>query len=251
VRSMVKSVNPKNLAEWPLEWFYFAFEYWATELYDQLEHPALDMTPRQAYELGMKNAGARSHKLVRFDRDFLILTCPSVESGTRKVSKARGVKLLSDYYWSDAFRYPSTWNRDVEAKIDPWDIRVCYVWLNGRWERCLSKHYGQLGQLSLTEMLAYTAEVRRKRGLHSKELSANQVVEWAKAYDPNNFKDALRLRQESMRALQAGLGMGAIEPEPTDLPPSAFALPAFPLALASIPPTTPSTIEDDDDYELF
>lgn len=251
VRSMVKSVNPKNLAEWPLEWFYFAFEYWAIELYDQLEHPALDMTPRHAYEQGMKNTGARSHKLVRFDRTFLIMTCPSVEGDTRSVSKARGVKMLNDYYWSDVFRRSSTWSRDVEAKIDPWDIRVAYVWLDGRWERCVSKHYGQLGQMSLTELRAYTEETRRKYALHSKALSAAQVVEWTKAQDPNNFKDTLRLRQDAMRNLQAGLGMGAIEPEPADLPTSAFALPATPLASASIPPTAPYLSEDDNDYELF
>ena len=251
VREVVRSVNPKNLAEWTLEWFYFAFEFWAVELYDQLEHPALHMTPRQAYELGMKNGGARSHKLVRFDRSFLILTCPSAEGGTRSVSKARGVKLLNDYYWSDAFKHPSTWNQDVEARIDPWDIRVCYVWLDGRWERCVSKHYGQLGQASLTELRAYTADTRRSRKLHSKELSATQVVEWAKAHDPRNFKDSLRLRQEAMRNLQTGLGMGAIEPEPTDLPATAFALPISTLATASIPPTTPISSEDDDDYQLF
>lgn len=251
VREVVKSVNPRSLAEWTLEWFYFSFEYWATELYDQLEHPALNMTPRQAYERGMKNSGARSHKLVRFDRSFLILTCPSVEGGTRVVSKARGVKLLSDYYWSDAFRHPSTWNRDIEARIDPWDIRVCYVWLDGRWERCVSKHYGQLGQVSLTELRAYTSDTRRNRKLHSKELSATQVVEWTKVHDPNNFKDCLRQRQEAMRNLQAGLGMGAIEPEPADLPAAPFALPVSLLATASIPPTTPFSSEDDDDYEQF
>lgn len=251
VRSMVKSVNPKHLAEWTLEWFWFAFEFWAVELYDQLEHPALNMTPRQAYEQGMKTTGARSHKLVRFDRAFQILTCPSVDGFTRKVSKARGVKLLGDYYWNDAFRHPGTWNQDAETRIDPWDIRVCYVWLNHRWQRCVSKHFGQLGQVSLTELKAYTADARRNSKLHSKELSAHQIVEWVAAHDPNNFKDSLRLRQDAMRNLQAGLGMGAIEPEPTDLPASSFALPVTPLAPASIPPTTPISSEDDDDYELF
>ena len=162
-----------------------------------------------------------------------------------------GVKLLGDHYWNDAFRHPGTWNQDVETRIDPWDIRVCYVWLNHRWERCVSKHFGQLGQVSLTELKAYTADARRNSKLHSKELSAHQVVEWVNAHDPNNFKDSLRIRQDAMRNLQSGLGMGAIEPEPPDLPATAFALPVSTLAPASIPPTTPISSEDDDDYDLF
>lgn len=255
VRSVVKSVNPKNLAQWALEWLYFALEYWATELYDTDEHPALGMSPRQAYEDGMKTSGQRANRLVRYDKTFRIMTCPLAEGGTRVVSKARGVKLLHDHYWNEAFRQPSLWGKDVEVKIDPWDVRVCYAWIDGEWQTCISQHYSQLGLLSLTELKAYTAQARRAKSLPEKNMSARDLVEWAKAFDPNNFKDSLAMRMAAMRALNEGLGMGVITPQSQQnggLAGNNSALPSHtpPSAEADGSPNSPEE-DDDHDYDLF
>ena len=203
----------------------------------------------------MKTSGQRVNRLVRYDRTFLIMTCPMAEGGTRKVSKARGVKLLGDYYWNEAFQRPALWGTDVEVKIDPWDIRVCYAWIDGEWQICMSQHYSQLGQLSLTELKACTEQVRRKKSLSHKSPSAHELVEWAKAFDPANFKDALAMRMAAMRALNEGLGMGVITPQP----PQSGGLPG--ISPAALPPTPPSasaddsqnTLDEDDDhdYDLF
>ena len=218
VRTVTKSINPKNLAEWHLEAFYFAFEYWATELYDNEEHPSLFLSPRTAFERGIRTSGQRKNRLIRYDRDFQIFTCPSAESGTRKIQKTRGVQVLSDYYWCEEFKRPSSWEKSVDVKVDPWDIRICFAWVDGEWRRCLSKHYGQLGQISLMQLRAYSSESQaRKRSVANGD-KAHVTSQWIRAFDPKNFEDALELRQAAMQKLYTGIGMGAVDPVQNSIP---------------------------------
>lgn len=79
-------------------------EHWAFTYYDQQEHPALQMSPKAAFDLGLVNTGARPHRAIVFNRDFLIATCPSPDrGGMRKVDRQRGVKVNNFYYQSPVF----------------------------------------------------------------------------------------------------------------------------------------------------
>ncbi|MDW9253439.1 integrase core domain protein [Burkholderia thailandensis] len=76
VRMVSGSHLPKNLAEWTLEPMYYGIEHWATDFYDQQQHPVLGESPREAFQRGLRESGSREHLHIQFNRDFLIATCP-------------------------------------------------------------------------------------------------------------------------------------------------------------------------------
>src|SRR5690606_33946958 len=101
VRQATKRFLPSNLEEWSLTELYWGLDEWATGFYDTQPHSALGISPKEAFERSIAATGAREHRIFTLSRDFLILTCPSVDrGGMRTVDPQRGVKLNSNYwYW--------------------------------------------------------------------------------------------------------------------------------------------------------
>ena len=91
---MTKSVNPKGQACWTLERLYEHLCDWAYEVYETRVHPALGMTPREAFASGMARMGVRTHRRMR-DEDFRMSTLPTTRKGTAKVDSSHGVKINS------------------------------------------------------------------------------------------------------------------------------------------------------------
>lgn len=79
VRSVTGSHLPEKLAEWNIQQLYYGIQHWATEYCDQQRHPALDESPRDAFQRGMRESGTREQTHILFNRDFLIATCPPVD----------------------------------------------------------------------------------------------------------------------------------------------------------------------------
>src|SRR6266487_1410896 len=90
-RLMTREVNPKRLAVWTLERFSARLFQYAYEVYDQMDHPTLGQSPREAFAQGMQLAGLRTHRLIPYSEEFLLLTCPSTRTGYAKVDRARGI----------------------------------------------------------------------------------------------------------------------------------------------------------------
>ncbi|MCL4487834.1 MAG: hypothetical protein M1570_06850 [Chloroflexi bacterium] len=67
---------------------------------DTIEHPALGQTPRDAYQRGLAETGARSHRQIADDLEFQMWTLPTTAKGTAKVAPGRGVKINHIYYWA-------------------------------------------------------------------------------------------------------------------------------------------------------
>jgi hypothetical protein len=57
VRQVTKSVNPKEHASWPLPELYDYLADYLYEVYDTIEHPALGLAPRDAYQRGVAATG--------------------------------------------------------------------------------------------------------------------------------------------------------------------------------------------------
>ncbi len=104
VRQVTKSVNPKNHAIWTLPSLYAKFCEYCYEVYDSCPHPALRMSPCEAFNIGQTNAGSREHTLIN-PSEFELLALPSLTSlnGKRKVTQD-GVKINYIYYWNSSFR---------------------------------------------------------------------------------------------------------------------------------------------------
>src|SRR5437763_27848 len=84
-RLITKATDPERLAVWTLPVQASRVQQWADEEYDTISHPALGMTPREAYELSIQRDGARTNKNILYDDTFLKATFPTTRKGTAKV----------------------------------------------------------------------------------------------------------------------------------------------------------------------
>ncbi|TXG80835.1 MAG: hypothetical protein E6R14_08645 [Thermomicrobiales bacterium] len=208
VRQVVKSVNPKNLTEWTLEYLHCAFDNWSTEFFDTKPHPALGISPREAEERGFAQTGQRLHRMVAYDRDFLILTCPTVKPGTRQVVPGRGIKVDNVWFNAPVLRDAKLSGTKVPVRQDPWSPRHVYVYVGGRWEQCLSKYYALLGDYTETELQAAFAELKRVHNLTElHNLPAERLVEWLKNLTPSGGMELFAQRQTEARNLHTKLGI--------------------------------------------
>jgi putative transposase len=152
VRQVTKSNNPQNLAVWDIESLYERLTAYLYEVYDTIEHPALGMSPRDAFCLGIRNSGARLQSIIRYDQDFMMATAPSTRKGTAKVWPGRGVTINYFLYWSEAFRNPGLEGREVPVRYDPWNAAIAWAYANGQWVVCHSLHHGTLEGRSEKEL---------------------------------------------------------------------------------------------------
>jgi hypothetical protein len=98
VRQVTKAVNPKGLATWPLADLHRRLSEYFYEIHDTLAHPALGRCPRDAFRIGLASGGARVHRMVPYDDEFMMLTLPTTAKRTAKVMVSRGVKINHIYY---------------------------------------------------------------------------------------------------------------------------------------------------------
>ena len=252
VRTVTKSVNPKNFVEWTLPALHGALDYYFDFLYGTENHPAHGEEPVKHFVSRMAETGMRLHRIVRFDRRFLIETCPAPDaSGTRIVDGQRGVKINHIWYWTDAFRGVALDKEPIDIRIDPWDVRFVYALVNDQWQQCVSKLAWRLRQYTVIE-LRYAFEVLAKENnIKKKDLSPERIAEWMKVLDARNFDDRLKEQQNEARLLYERLGMTT----PQACNDSTYAPMMPPLAL-TIDISSPSVNEsmatiEEEEYELF
>lgn len=166
VRQVTKSNNPLNLAVWDFNSLNEGLSEYLYEVYDTIEHPALGMSPRDAFLLGMRNCGARLRSIIRYDQDFLAATAPSTRKGVAKVFPGRGVTINYFYYWSEAFRDPRIEGRSVPVRYDPWNASIAWAYVNGQWVVCHSQYHGILEGRSEKELKIATNLLRDQMKSH-------------------------------------------------------------------------------------
>lgn len=206
---------PVNFAEWTLEAMYFGIEYWATTYYDEERHPALDCSPREAFVRGIKESGARPHRQILFNRDFLIATCPPVDrEGVRLVNHQTGVKHDGMLYWNPEFRDPRIAGQRLPVRYDPWDASSVYVRVKDRWLHARCRNLLDLGQLTEFERRALTEEYTHRSGSAiDDERSAQRLREFMEIFTPAGALAAAFERQQENKSLYNNtLQLGCISP---------------------------------------
>jgi hypothetical protein len=121
----------------------------------------LGQSPRAAYETGIARTGQRAHRLIAYDREFLVHTLPTTSKGTAKIAPGRGVKIHNLYYWSDAFRAPDVEKQHVPVRYDPFDAGTAYAYVNKEWTECHSEYFAVFRGRSEKEMMLATQEMRK------------------------------------------------------------------------------------------
>ncbi|MDM5230201.1 TnsA endonuclease N-terminal domain-containing protein [Lysinibacillus pakistanensis] len=171
VRQVTKSVNPKNHAVWTLETLNERLDSWISNIYDNMENPSLNQTPKEAFEESIVMSGNRSNTYIPYDETFILMTLPSPKAKTRKVHPGQGIKLSYSYYWSEKFRNPKIENTSVEVKYDPFNLGVAYAFIDNQWEECLSEQYKYLEGKTEKQIKLIAEEIRQKNKLYSQKHS--------------------------------------------------------------------------------
>jgi putative transposase len=205
VRQVTESVNPKGQAVWPFEELHQRLAEYAYEVYDTINHPALGRTPREAFESGLAITGYRAHRLIPYDREFMILTLPTTVRGTAKVVPGKGVQIHYLFYWSDAFRNPEVERQNVPVRYDPFDAGTSYAFVNGQWTECHSEHYAVFHGRSEKEVMLASEELRRMRQCHSQQLSitATKLANFLESVEAQETLLLQRLTDAESRRLRA------------------------------------------------
>jgi len=189
-RRMSKTHDPRRLAVWTLPEFHTAFQGFLDNVYSAMEHTALGMSPKQAMAVGLAQSGTRSHMLIPYTQDFVIMCLPTTTKGTAKVEPARGVKIGYIYYWTPEFRDPAYTGRSIPIRYDPFDVSTAFAWLGDHWAMCRSEHTTELQDRSEKEIALATQEIRARYkrtgerhainakliAHHLRETSATEVV---------------------------------------------------------------------------
>lgn len=205
---------PKNFAEWTLESMYFGINHWATEYYDQEVHPALDASPREMFQQGLRQSGNRPHRVVAFNEDFLISTCPPVDrEGKRQINNQRGVKVNGLLYWHADFRDPRYAGQKWAVRYDPWDASSVFVRLDNRWVRAQCRNLMGLGQLTELERRALTDEfIAATGGQIEDERSRQRLREFMQVFTPEGALAAGFERQQENKSLYNHLQLSSVHP---------------------------------------
>lgn len=220
VRQVTKSVNPKGKATWPLANLYDRECEYAYQVYDQIDHPALGESPRNAFLKGIASTGFRSHRLIPYDEDFLMSTRPSTPKGTAKLLPGRGVKIHHLYYWSESFRDPDIENKQLKVRYDPFDIGTAYALVKNRWVRCHSEYYAVFNGRSEKELLIATKELRAQKTHHSRQftVSAKRLADFLQSVAAEESLLMQRLRDSEGRHVLNAIN-GEVAP-PVNVPAS-------------------------------
>ena len=168
---LLRSVDPKRHAVWTLGDLYSYLMTWAYDVYDTTPHPALEMSPREAFRRGMERSGERIHCSIDYDETFRFFSLPTTAKGTAKVEPGRGVKVNHLYYWSEEFRPATIEHTQLPIRYDPFNIGIAHAFVGGHWVQCISEYYLQFKGRSERELLLATAELRKQMRNHDKDVS--------------------------------------------------------------------------------
>jgi len=208
-RQVTKAVNPKGLATWPLADLHRRLSEYFYEIHDTLAHPALGQCPRDAFRIGLASGGARVHRMVPYDDEFMMLTLPTTAKGTAKVMVSRGVKINHIYYWCDAFRQIE--GEIVPVRYDPFDAGTAYVFVGKQWLQCHSECFATLKGRSEREIMLATTELHGRRRNHaaSFNVTARHLAEFLESVKAEEILLTQRLRDRESLGIRLGIVAGA------------------------------------------
>lgn len=207
VRQVTVSVDPARHAQWPLGKLHQWLCEWAYEVYDNIPHPALGVSPRTAFTEALAISGQRGQRRVMNDEEFRLWTLPTTRSGYANVTPGKGVKIHHIYYWSSAFRDPAVEKTQVPVRYDPYDIGTAYAYVGKRWVQCVSEYYSRLHGRSERELMLATAELRKNAQAHASQfiITAKRLAEFLISVEAEEKLFTQRLQDREGQSVLSGL----------------------------------------------
>ncbi len=229
-RQLTKEVDPRRQAVWTLADLYEFLCEWAYEVYDQMDHPALFQSPRDAFAQGLVQTGEREHRAIAYANEFVMASSPSTRKGTAKVERGRGIKIHGIYYSALPLRSPEVEGTDVEVRYDPFDIGTAYAFVKQKWVRCVSQYHTTLQGHTEKEVMLASKEILRQTHLHTKNraVTARRLADFLAGASEHETVRQQRMRDLEVRAILeaiAGPEMQATSTTDLSLPDSVNSLP--------------------------
>ncbi|GHO56242.1 hypothetical protein KSB_47170 [Ktedonobacter robiniae] len=167
-RLLTREVDPKRLAVWTLPRFSARLCQYVYEVYDQMEHPALFMSPREAFAQGMKLAGMRTHCLTHYTEEFLQLTCPTTRTGCAKLDRRHGVIINGLHYHHPLMNESEDVGKCVPVRYEPFNMARAYAFVDGQWLPCTADIFLLVEGRSEREWELIVDEMRGQQRQHGK-----------------------------------------------------------------------------------
>ncbi len=204
VRQMTPAVDPSKSAVWTLATLHEHCEEFLFNVYEQIVHTGIMMTPRNAFQIGLRKHGTRNERALAYDRDFLIMTCPSTKKGTAKV-QPDGVKINHFYYNRPGLSRLA--GQSVPVRYEPYDISIAYVMVDAEWKRVTSRFDRQLRGLGERELELVTEEYKARYGEAAKaRLNDTRLAKFLREVEA---KELLLVERRRALELQRLLGYSA------------------------------------------
>jgi putative transposase len=214
VRQITKAVAPKHLAVWSFKDLHARLAEYLYEVYDSRDHPALGQPPRDAYEAGLAQSGQRVHRIIPYDREFLIHTLPAPRGETAKVIPGRGVKVRYLYYWCDLFRDPLVEKTHVAVRYDPFDAGRAFAFVHNRWTECHSEYFAVFQSRSEREVMLASHELRKRQQNHAQRfpVTARKLAEFLESVEAEEKLLVQRLSDQEVRGTYPGGCLASANP---------------------------------------
>jgi len=194
-RQMTKATDPRRQAVWTLPQLAERVQQWADQEYETMRHPALGMTPRQAYERSIETDGQRTHKEILYDEIFRMATLPTTRKGTAKVIPGVGVRMNHLDYWCEAMRDPTVENRQVKVRYDPFDVSVGFAYIDRKWRKC-DCPYTDFTGCSERELQLLAEELRKRNRITSGRQQTELTQKQLATFRRDNVEIETLLRQQ-------------------------------------------------------
>lgn len=210
VRAVSPSHYPEKRIKWTLGALYNAFDHFLFDIHRNRIHPRLGISPAEMERQIEAELGTRSHRMVRYDDLFKLLTSPRPRVATRKIDPLRGIFVEGAYYWHECFR-EARWVRaaHVDVRLELWNAEVVYALYKGDWVVARSRQSSGLKGRFRPELAAQVLEGRSEaRSAAAKDrFSPMNAGKHVKAWDPELWDDETRDAMMIEHALYARLGM--------------------------------------------
>ncbi|UMR31982.1 DDE-type integrase/transposase/recombinase [Massilia sp. MB5] len=161
-RQMSHTHDPRSQAVWTLPAFIPAFSRFVYDIYGNMEHSALGVSPNEALRIGMEKTGYRSMRLIPMTADLDLLCLPFVKGEQAMITGSKGIKIGYIYYSHPLMREPRHHGQLVFARYDPFDISKAYAFIDKQWRPCLSEFAGVFEGRSEREINIASSEIRGK-----------------------------------------------------------------------------------------
>lgn len=246
-RQVTKSINPFRRTRVTLKSVHDALEHYLFEVRPNRINPSLGRTPNDYERRRLRETGERSHTLVRFDENLMLMTAPRRKANwSLTLDKRRGIQL--DGVW---FRHPEMdkvpAGSKLQVRLEPWMANVIYVLINGQWRCAVSRD-----PRSYLARSAFEVELARRRSRElarknyvSGSVSGAQAAERNRYLDPRHFDSRLNVQVREMRTVYDRLNMTLALP----LPEGAVVLDA-PFTASELTLSEPTVVVDRVEPEL-